>query len=357
MRNFSLQAIVRGALLVLLAGGFLLPLVGDAAAREVVDMVGRRIDLPDPLQRVYVASPPENHLACIIDPSLMVGLNFPLKDRDRKYLPLDLWRLPVIGGFFGLGHTPNLEVLLRTKPQLVICWQKNAIDAQFDDFLKRAGIPVAYMTLEALQDYPRDIRAMGRLLGRPRRAEELAVYAEETLRQILPKVADIPKSERVRVYYAEGADGLSTDGRGTWHAELIDLAGGLNVHEGDVEDLYGMEKVSMEQVLLYRPEVILVQDPTFFQRIYASPQWRRVPAVKNRRVYLIPRIPFNWFDRPPCFMRLLGLKWVARILYPQRFPLDIGQEMREFYRLFLRSELTAEDIRIILEKPQGEHHG
>ncbi|ABA87414.1 ABC transporter, periplasmic metal-binding protein, TroA_e family [Syntrophotalea carbinolica DSM 2380] len=352
----GLQAIVRGVLAVLLAAGMLLFPAGNAAARQVVDMVGRRIELPESLQRVYVASPPENHLACVIDPSLMVGLNLPLKERDLKYLPPQLWHLPVIGGFYGLGHTPNLEVLLRSKPQLVICWQKNAIDAHFDDFLKRTGIPVAYMTLEALQDYPRDIRAMGNMLDRPRRAEELAAYAEATLRQILPKVAAIPEAERVRVYYAEGADGLSTDGRGTWHAELIDLAGGLNVHEGDVEDLYGMEKVSMEQVLLYRPDVILVQDPGFFKRIFSSPQWRRVPAVKNRRVYLIPRIPFNWFDRPPCFMRLLGLKWLAQTLYPQRFHLEMDQETREFYRLFLQSNLSAEDIRSILENAQGGSH-
>ena len=340
-------------LLLLLVGALS---VVPAGARVAVDMAGRRITLPESLQRVYVASPPENHLACAIDPSLLVGLTLPLKEGDRKFLPAYLGQLPVIGGFYGLGHTPNLEVLLKARPQLVICWQRNAIDTKFDVFLQRFDIPVAYFTLERLQDYPANIRLLGQLLGRPQRSEKLAAYAEKALREILPAVEAIPEAQRVRVYYAEGADGLSTDGRGTWHAELIDLAGGFNVHPGDEDNLYGMEKVSLEQVLLYRPEVILVQDPTFYQRIFLSPQWRHVPAVKNRRVYLIPNVPFNWFDRPPSFMRLLGLKWLAHTLYPQRFDINMQQEMREFYRLFMQVDISPEDTRNILHEGEEQIH-
>lgn len=327
-----------------------------AGAREAVDMAGRRITLPESLQRVYVASPPENLLACAIDPALMVGLTLPLKEGDQKFLPAHLLQMPVIGGFYGLGHTPNLEVLLKARPQLVICWQRNAVDTQFDAFLQRFDIPVAYFTLERLQDYPANIRLMGLLLGRSQRSEKLAAYAEQTLREILPRAASIPEAQRVRVYYAEGADGLSTDGRGTWHAELIDLAGGFNVHSGDVDNLFGMEKVSLEQVLLYRPEVILVQDPTFYRRVFTSPQWRHVPAVKNRRIYLIPRVPFNWFDRPPSFMRLLGLKWLAHTLYPQRFDIHMQKEMREFYRQFMQVEISPEDTRNILHGGEEQVH-
>ena len=213
------------ALLLLLVGALS---VVPAGARVAVDMAGRRITLPESLQRVYVASPPENHLACAIDPSLMVGLTLPLKEGARKFLPANLWQLPVIGGFYGLGHTPNMEVLLKARPQLVICWQRNAIDAKFDVFLQRFDIPVAYFTLERLQDYPANIPTPGAIVGTSATfGKNWPAYAEKALREILPAVEAIPEAQRVRVYYAEGADGLSTDGRGTWHAELIDLAGGF----------------------------------------------------------------------------------------------------------------------------------
>ncbi|MEZ4598731.1 MAG: ABC transporter substrate-binding protein [Syntrophotaleaceae bacterium] len=338
------------AVILLLLQVALLPAAG---AREVVDMEGQQLVLPEQMERVYVASPPENHLACAIDPDLMVGLNFPIREQDKKFLPPQLSQLPVIGGFFGLGHTPNLEVLLKAKPQLVICWRENAVSNRFDTFLQRFDIPLAYVTLERLQDYPRDIRLMGRLLGREQRAEKLAVYAEQSLAEILSKAAAIPQKERVRVYYALGSDGLRTDGGGTWHAELIDLAGGVNVHPGDPEDLFGMQQVSMEQVMLYRPEVILAQDPKFFREVFSSPRWRNIPAVKNGRVYQIPDIPFNWFDRPPSFMRLLGIKWVAKVLYPERFSLDMDKETREFFKLFLQVEPSRADLRSILDQKKG----
>jgi iron complex transport system substrate-binding protein len=48
-------------------------------------------------------------------------------------------------------------------------------------------------------------------------------------------------------------------------------------------------------------------------------------------------------------MRLLGLKWVAQTLYPQRFDLDLEKEIRKFFRLFLQVDPSPEDIRLMLK--------
>lgn len=183
MMRQDLWKAMRRVLCYCLTVAIVMAMARQATARQVFDMVGRQLRLPEHLQRIYVASPPENFLACAIDPALMVGLTLPLKQGDQKFLPAKLWDLPVIGGFYGQGHTPNLEVLLKARPQLVICWQRNAIDTKFDAFLKRFDIPVAYFTLTRLQDYPDNIRLMGRLLDRPQRSERLAEYAEATLRR------------------------------------------------------------------------------------------------------------------------------------------------------------------------------
>ena len=73
-------------------------------------------------------------------------------------------------------------------------------------------------------------------------------------------------------------------------------------------------------------------------------------AVKDKRVYLIPYEPFNWFDRPPSFMRLLGIKWLLNLLHPDRFPVDMVAETQNFYRLFLGVELTAAQAREVLNR-------
>ncbi len=60
----------------------------------------------------------------------------------------------------------------------------------------------------------------------------------------------------------------------------------------------GMEKISFEQVMLYNPDVILVMENVFYKEVFSDPRWQRIKAVKNKKVYLIPNQPFNWFDRP-----------------------------------------------------------
>ena len=66
--------------------------------------------------------------------------------------------------------------------------------------------------------------------------------------------------------------------------------------------------------------------------------WLTVPAVAAKRVYLAPRLPFGWIDAPPSINRYIGLRWIARLLYPDRFPDDIHTTAREFFKLFYQSE-------------------
>jgi iron complex transport system substrate-binding protein len=331
-----------------LFGVVLAYLSGPAAAREAVDMDGRRIVVPDRITRVYGASPPSTYLLYALDPTLLVGLNFPLKEGEQPFLHPRLRQLPVVGGYFGQGQTPNLEALLAIGPQLVLGGLEGAVDDRFEPLLARHGLPIAHFNLERLADYPQAIRVLGRILDRNQRAEELAGYGERVLADILKRTAAIPATDRPRVYYAEGLDGLSTDCSASLHAELIELAGGYNVHRCQERDVYGMEKVNLEQVLLYRPEVIFVREPAAYKRITSSPQWRNVPAVRSGRVYRIPMVPFDWFDRPPSFMRLLGLQWTAAKLHPQRFPKDLVREAQRFYRLFLQVEVSEKQLRQLL---------
>jgi len=211
-------------------------------------------------------------------------------------------------------------------------------------------MPVINVTLNTLADYPGAFSYLGRVLGRKGRGEELAGYARNTLAQMSALAASIPAKQRVSVYYAEGVDGLSTECDSSQHAELISLVGGRNVHRCRSAELMGMEKVSFEQVLLYNPEVILVMENVFYRKIFSDPLWQRIKAVRNKRVYLIPREPFNWFDRPPSLMRLLGAKWVASCLYPTIYRTDMVKETRKFFKLFFKINLGPQEARELLHR-------
>ncbi|MBP7526605.1 MAG: ABC transporter substrate-binding protein, partial [Syntrophorhabdaceae bacterium] len=184
---------------------------------------------------------------------------------------------------------------------------------------------------------------LGEALGRKDRGKELSEYARKTIVQIAGIVNTIPEGRRPSVYYAEGEDGLSTECDASMHVQLIELAGGRNVHRCAARTDYGMEKVSLEQVLLYDPEIILVFERHFFRTILQDSRWRQIKAVRNGRVYLIPRQPFNWFDRPPSFMRLLGLKWLTNLLHPDLYSADIVKETQVFFNLFLGVDLSRKE--------------
>jgi iron complex transport system substrate-binding protein len=74
-----------------------------------------------------------------------------------------------------------------------------------------------------------------------------------------------------------------------------------------------------------------------------------------KRVYLAPRLPFGWIDAPPSINRYIGLRWIARLLYPDRFPEDIHATAREFFKLFYQSEPDDAALDRVLagEQPGG----
>jgi iron complex transport system substrate-binding protein len=55
-------------------------------------------------------------------------------------------------------------------------------------------------------------------------------------------------------------------------------------------------------------------------------------------------MPFGWVDFPPSVNRLIGLWWLAKILYPDQFPEDMRTLTRDFYRQFYH--VTPSDAQI-----------
>ena len=321
-----------------------------AGAREILDMRGNRVLIPDAIKRIYSSSPPVTFLIASIDPAMLVGLNFPITEGGKAYLPASMHTLPVLGGFFGRGQTANIEMILKAKPDIIVTggFRNTALNDKYEESLKTLGIPIVFVSFESLPEYSEALRFLGSILGREERTKKLAEYGNNALLKVNKSVNAIPVSKRPTVYYAEGMDGLSTECTGSPHAELIDLAGAKNVHRCRPKDTMGMETISLEQVVLYNPDVIIVKERAFFDKVFSDVRWKQIKAVRTKRVYLIPSLPFNWFDRPPSFMRFLGLQWLMGTLYPNEYHEDIVKEGRAFYRLFLGVDPKDGDMRKVI---------
>ncbi|GAB6147251.1 ABC transporter substrate-binding protein [Desulfocicer niacini] len=322
-----------------------------AHAGQVTDMAGQKVKVPDEIHTVYGTSPPVTSMLYAVAPELVAGLNFPIRKMEKQYLPARLQSLPVVGGWFGQGRTPNLETLMQVNPDVILAWhiKDSLITRKIEDTLAPLGFPVIRISLDRLEDYPETFRFLGHLFHREARAALLAEYAQETLDKIRGVQSAMAEPDKVSVYYAEGVDGLSTECNTSIHAELIPMCGGKNVHICPVQMIYGMEKVSLEQVMHYAPEVIITSEQLFYDAVFHDSRWQNIPAVQNHRVYRIPSAPFNWFDRPPSFMRLLGARWLLNKLYPGKYGIDIVDETRRFYSLFLNFSLDRQAAEELLE--------
>jgi iron complex transport system substrate-binding protein len=330
-------------------------LASSAHARTITDMTGRRVVIPDKIEKVVGLSPPATYLIYAIDPNLLAGLSFPLRGDEKFYTVDKFKKLPNVGGIAGESKNLNVETLLKVKPDVVFLWELkrkdiSGINRKYEQTLTPLGIPILYVRIGSVNDYPAAFRFMGDALGRRERAASLEHYAVTVLRKVSRAMSGIPDGKRVSVYYAEGLDGLSTDGDGSLHTQLIPLSGGRNVCRLKETSLMGLEKITMEQLMMYDPEVILVKEKACFERILKDPRWKYLRAVRAKRVYLIPYVPFNWFDRPPSHMHLLGIQWLSNLLHPDRYPMDMARETRSFYRLFFNRELSDREARDILHQ-------
>jgi iron complex transport system substrate-binding protein len=320
-----------------------------ASAREITDMQGRKVDVPENPKKVYAPSPYGSYALYAMDPSLLAGWIFEIDESNFPYLNKRMQTLPSIGRVFGAGQSANLEVLLAAKPDLILMWaHQNEFNAKEAEKLKILNTPFVYAVDESIEDYTNIFKFLGKALNKEERGNKLAAYTEKTFSDVRNTVAKVPPEKRPKVYYAEGLDGLSTECDDSIHVQLFKLAGDVDVHRCHTSNHKGFEKMSMETVLTYNPDVMIVQEKMFYDIVYTTPIWANINAVKNKRVYLVPKAPFNWFDRPPSFMRIMGLKWLMNALYPKEYKIDIKKETKEFYRLFMNVDLTNDQLQEVL---------
>jgi iron complex transport system substrate-binding protein len=333
----------RRALIAGLSAALLAP--RGALAQTIRDAAGRTVPAPAKVSRVFPAGPPAAILLYTLAPDLLIGWARANRPEECAYLLPDICTRPEVGRITGRGNTANLETVLALKPDLIL--DVGSTSATFvslaDRVQEQTGIPYALLD-GRFTGIAKTYRSLGELIGRPEDAEKLASYAEDTLKTILGRVEPIAVSTRPTVYYARGPRGLSTGLGGSINVETIEMLS-RNV-AGETKG--GLANVSIEQILLWNPDVIVTIDQEFAASVRSDPSWASVKAVRDNRVHLSPKMPFGWVDFPPSVNRLIGLWWLAKILYPERFPEDLRALTQDFYTRFYHVTPSAAQIDHVL---------
>jgi iron complex transport system substrate-binding protein len=324
-----------------------------AAARPVVDSAGRTVEVPDEIRTVYAAGAPASVLVYVVRPEVLAGWPRAIRPEEAPYIAAPFRALPETGLLTGRGGDANLERVLEIRPDLIIDFgsvRDTFIDLA-DRVQRQTGIP--YLLIDGrLGATPEALRLVGEVLDVPERGERLARDVEAMFERLDGILDKTPETERPRVYLARGPDGLETGLKGSINTEIIERAGGRNVAEAG-DGRRGLVQASIEQILVADAEVILTWDRNFYARVLEDPLWAPIEAVREGRVYLAPTAPFGWIDRPPSLNRLMGLRWLAGLFYPDRWDRDLREETRAFYHLYYHVQLADEDLDRLLEWSEG----
>jgi iron complex transport system substrate-binding protein len=326
-----------------------------ADAVEIKDSTGRTVTVPDRVERVMAAGPTAAVVLYVLAPEKMIGWPSAPRPNEREFILPAVRDLPEFGRLTGRGDTANVEVVLKAKPDLIFDF--GSVSPTYLSLAERVqqqtGIP--YLLVNGRLDQTAiSVRLLGGALGVPGRAEAIARYVEETERLIDTRLKNI--TARKRVYLARQPNGLETGLTGSINTEIIERAGGINVAER-ATGRGGIANVSIEQVLAWAPDTVITWDANFFARVNDDPVWAAVPAVANKRVFQGPRLPFGWIDAPPSINRFIGLRWIAGLLYPDRFPEDVRATARDFIKLFYQADVSEAQLDRILAGAQPGGRG
>ena len=304
----------------------------DPFGQTFTDDLGRQVMLPENIDKVAVSGTVAQMAVFALCPEKLAGV--------AEAIPLPGYEdLPVFGQLYGGKGELNLETLLQSGAQVIIDVgeAKASLAEELDDLQEETGIPFVHIDA-SLATYGQAFRTLGAMLGLSEQAEPLANYCENAYDTACALAGSV---EKISAVYVTGDAGQNVIAKGSFQGEVMDLL----THNAAVVDAPSAKgtgnEVSMEQLMLWDPEVIIFSPDSIYARVADDPVWQTLTAVQTGRYYEAPSLPYNWMGFPPGVQRCLGLLWLGKALYPENADYDLSAKAAEFYELFYHCRVTS----------------
>ena len=192
--------------------------------------------------------------------------------------------LPRIGG----QVDPALETLTRLQPDLVLA--QGAIPS-LERWCGRNQVPLVGFTTDSMAGWRAEMTALGALLAAPEAFAAVVADADRRLAEVAAAAQGRPAVTTLLVVSRRPGEigGLLAAGGGSFVSELLEVAGGRNVHDAEQRDYFDLAE---ETLVRLAPECIVEFHPT---GVGPDDQpleiWRaafpNLPAVRDGRVVSI----------------------------------------------------------------------
>jgi iron complex transport system substrate-binding protein len=316
---------------------------GAARAETFTDSAGRSVELPGQVIKVLAAGPPASVMLYTLVPEKLMGWTGTPSSEALAYLP---------ARFRGLrtqmritGRSPaSAEEIKALGANLIVDF--GTVDARYAGIADRTqtatGTP--YVLIDgAIAKSPAAYAVLGKIVQASARGATLAAKSAALLDDVKQRVAGVSAT---RVYIARGPGGDESYGAGGFTDEMLATVGAQNVAAGWGRG--NLKDITADKVREADPDLVIATDPYFLEVTAKTDAWKQVRAVSAGRLFAAPRYPWGWLDEPPSVNRLIGLRWLAGVLHPERFPDDPRAEVRDFFKTFYQSDVTQTQLDALL---------
>lgn len=266
-------------------------------AREVVE-----IEYTDALDREITLKTPER-VAILVGSfadvwSLAGGIDqiVAVADETANQFGLDLAE-DVINT--GTSKKPNVELILASKPDLVIAGATTASNVELLPVFEAANIPVVYFEVNTFEEYLPMLEVCTTLTGRP---DLYIKHGLDVLEEIEAVRADAKDQEAEDILYLRASPGKVTvkNSSGSILGEMLQDLGTKNIADQDDSLL---ENLSLERILEADPDKIFIVlqghdtakiEDYLKESILDTPVWQNLTAVKDGEVYFMDQRLYNY---------------------------------------------------------------
>jgi iron complex transport system substrate-binding protein len=242
----------------------------------ISDHFGNEVIIEEPPQRIVSLSPCNTEILFAVGAGDQV-----VGGTTYDTYPPEAVNLSKIGGF----STVDIEAVVNLTPDLVLAEYGNGEETI--NALKNLNLTVVSLNPKTLDDILDNILLVGNITGNDETSFLLTTDMKQKIENISAQTKDIPDSNKPTVLYVVWHDPMYAAGTGSYPNDLLTIAGGMNIVDGD-----GWPIIDLEQIIDRNPEIIICSGMgggsyTIMEAITENEVLSTVDAVKNNKVYPI----------------------------------------------------------------------
>jgi iron complex transport system substrate-binding protein len=311
-----------------------------AAGRSVLDMAGRRVELPARIQRIVTLGslPVLNTFVFAFGRGHQIVNG--LADFDRPHWKFQHVFAPQLRGQPTMQHInrdPIPEALLRAEPDVVLTMHREPVQR-----LAALGLKVIFLNWREPEDVKACITLLGQVFAADERARAYRRWFDGTLERVRQSLHGLAVAERPRALYLQPETLTQPRLIAEW---WIPAAGGTSVSaDGRRTET---RTLTLEQVLAWDPDRLFLTTTQALRRVTGDAAFAGLRAARNGRLHVVPTGAHTWSNRTA--EQPLTVLWATRALHPTRVPwLDLAAEAERFYADFFGVRLSGVQIAEIL---------